>query len=97
MTAAYTDVKTLSYHVDNHDVLLAMHMDVSFPLPVYIIGGLESRRAYTISVLAYTVADGPRSIHLTAVTRESKQLVQKVYTIDTASDCTVCTLTNRVV
>ena len=39
---------------------------------VYIIGGLEPRRAYTVSILAYTVADGPKSIHLTAVTRQRK-------------------------
>ena len=34
----------------------------------YIVGGLERSTPYTFSVLAYTVADGPRSIHLTAVT-----------------------------
>ena len=34
----------------------------------YIIGGLQSGMPYTISVLAYTVADGPRSIRLVAVT-----------------------------
>ena len=35
---------------------------------VYIVGGLERATQYTLSVLAYTVADGPRSIHLTAAT-----------------------------
>lgn len=34
----------------------------------YIVGGLEPGTPYTLSILAYTVADGPRSIHLTAVT-----------------------------
>ena len=34
----------------------------------YIVGGLQPATAYTFSVLAYTVADGPKSIHLTAVT-----------------------------
>ena len=34
----------------------------------YIVGGLERETPYTLSVLAYTVVDGPRSIHLTAVT-----------------------------
>ena len=34
----------------------------------YIVGGLERATPYTFSVLAYTVADGPRSIHLTAIT-----------------------------
>ena len=34
----------------------------------YIVGGLERATPYTFSILAYTVADGPRSIHLTAVT-----------------------------
>ena len=34
----------------------------------YIVGGLERATPYAISVLAYTVADGPRSIYLTAIT-----------------------------
>ena len=35
----------------------------------YIVGGLERSTPYTFSILAYTLAgDGPRSIHLTAVT-----------------------------
>jgi hypothetical protein len=34
----------------------------------YIVGGLQRATAYTFSVLAYTVADGPRSIHLTTIT-----------------------------
>lgn len=34
----------------------------------YIIRGLEPETAYIFSVLAYTVDDGPRSIHLTAIT-----------------------------
>ena len=34
----------------------------------YVVGGLERATPYTFSVLAYTVADGPRSIHLTAIT-----------------------------
>lgn len=34
----------------------------------YIVGGLQRATAYTFSILAFTVADGPRSIHLTAVT-----------------------------
>lgn len=34
----------------------------------YIVGGLQRSTPYTFSILAYTVADGPRSIHLTAVT-----------------------------
>ena len=34
----------------------------------YIVGGLERATPYTISVLAYTIADGPRSIYLTAIT-----------------------------
>ena len=34
----------------------------------YIVGGLERATPYTFSVLAYTVADGPKSIHLTAIT-----------------------------
>ena len=34
----------------------------------YIAGGLKPATAYIFSILAYTVADGPRSIHLTAIT-----------------------------
>ena len=34
----------------------------------YIIKGLKPATAYIFSMLAYTVADGPRSIHLTAIT-----------------------------
>ena len=34
----------------------------------YIVGGLERATPYTFSILAYTVADEPRSIHLTAIT-----------------------------
>lgn len=34
----------------------------------YIVSGLQRATAYTLSVLAYTVADGPKSIHLTVVT-----------------------------
>ena len=34
----------------------------------YIIGGLAPETAYTISMLVYTVADGPRSVHLTVLT-----------------------------
>ena len=44
---------------------------------VYLVGGLEPRTAYTVSILAYTVADGPKSIHLTAVTRSRKQAEEK--------------------
>jgi hypothetical protein len=35
---------------------------------VYVVGGLQRSTPYSFSILAYTVADGPRSIHLTAVT-----------------------------
>lgn len=35
---------------------------------VYIVGGLQRATAYTFGILAYTVADGPRSIHLTTDT-----------------------------
>lgn len=34
----------------------------------YIVNGLTPATAYIFSVLAYTVADGPKSIHLTAIT-----------------------------
>ena len=39
----------------------------------YIISGLQPRTAYTVSILAYTTAgNGPRSIHLTVLTRARK-------------------------
>ena len=34
----------------------------------YIVAGLKPATAYIFSVLAYTVGDGPRGIHLTAIT-----------------------------
>lgn len=34
----------------------------------YVVGGLQRATPYTFSILAYTVADGPRSVHLTAIT-----------------------------
>ena len=34
----------------------------------YIVSGLQRATLYTFSILAYTVADGPRSIFLTATT-----------------------------
>ena len=36
----------------------------------YIIQGLLPSTSYVVSVLAYTVGDGPRSIHLTVITNE---------------------------
>lgn len=36
----------------------------------YIIGNLQSSASYVVSVLAYTIGDGPRSIHLTATTND---------------------------
>ena len=33
-----------------------------------IVGGLAADKAYTCSVLAYTVEEGPRSVYLTVVT-----------------------------
>lgn len=42
----------------------------------YIIGNLQPRTAYTLSILAYTAkGDGPKSIRLTAATRASKILL----------------------
>ena len=39
----------------------------------FIVGGLQSRTAYTVSILAYTAAgDGPRSIRLTTTTSTRK-------------------------
>ncbi len=35
---------------------------------VYVVTGLQPKTAYIVSVLAYTVGDGPRSIRLTVIT-----------------------------
>ena len=46
----------------------------------YIVSGLEPGTAYVVSALAYTVGDGPRSIHLTVLTplvSEWKQLTYR--------------------
>ena len=48
-----------------NEVLYNISGNISF---AYIIGELKPATAYVFSVLAYTVADGPRSIHLTAIT-----------------------------
>lgn len=37
----------------------------------YTVTGRQPNTAYVVSILAYTVEDGPRSIHLTAVTPSS--------------------------
>ena len=43
-------------------------MDLYANVTEYLIGGLKPSTSYTVSVLAYTVGDGPRSIHLTGTT-----------------------------
>ena len=42
----------------------------------YIVTGLEPATAYIFSMLAYTVADGPRGIHLTAITNAEGAFVK---------------------
>ncbi len=42
---------------------------------VYILSKLRPGTGYVCSILAYTVADGPRSIHLTAVTRATGKII----------------------
>lgn len=55
----------------------------------YIIGGLQPRTAYTVSILAYTAAgDGPRSVRLTTVTR-----ICKIQTSYYYQSVTVCMIT----
>ena len=41
----------------------------------YIITGLTANTAYVCSMLAFTVADGPRTIHLTAITMEDGKVL----------------------
>ena len=43
-------------------------IDLRENVTVYTIGDLMPSTSYVVSVLAYTVGDGPRSIHLTATT-----------------------------
>ena len=50
----------------SEDELVIEIMDIT--TFAYIIMGLKPATAYIFSMLAYTVADGPRSIHLTAIT-----------------------------
>ena len=45
----------------------------------YIVTGLKPATAYIFSMLAYTVADGPRGIHLTAITNAEGVFVKYVY------------------
>ena len=42
--------------------------DIDNVIMAYIVDGLKRATPYTFSILAYTVADGPRSTQLTAVT-----------------------------
>ena len=42
----------------------------------YIVTGLKPATAYIFSMLAYTVADGPRGIHLTAITNAEGAFVK---------------------
>ena len=50
----------------------------------YVVGGLQPATEYAFSVLAYTVADGPRTTPLTATTF-SKEKFMTVYTMHSQS------------
>lgn len=60
----------------------------------YIIGGLQPRTAYSVSILAYTAAgNGPRSIHLTVLTRTRKiqtYTIMSVLLVNDIGMATVC-------
>ena len=45
-------------------------LDLSANVTEYVIGNLTSSTIYEVTVLAYTVGDGPRSIFLTAQTND---------------------------
>jgi len=45
-------------------------LDLAENVTEYLIGNLSSSTIYEVSVLAYTVGDGPRSIFLSATTNE---------------------------
>ena len=51
----------------------------------YIIGNLTSSTDYEVSILAYTIGDGPRSIYLTATTN-SEDICEYIltYSCDTS-------------
>ena len=77
--APYSDVKTLSYQVDNHDMLLAMHTDVSLPGPIdqshpsspghsCQVDGIAQLRA---SCIEYTCGS---EVHVSVTSRESTTL-----------------------
>ena len=44
----------------------------------YIVSGLEPGTAYIVSMLAYTVGDGPRSIHLTVITPRISECMKRL-------------------
>ena len=46
---------------------------------VYVVTGLQPKTAYSISVLAYTVGDGPRTLRLTAITTSRGKCCSFVY------------------
>ena len=47
-------------------------MDLYANVTEYLIKGLKPSTSYIVSVLAYTVGDGPRSIHLTGATNDER-------------------------
>ena len=47
----------------------------------YILSGLDPGKAYIVSVLAYTVGDGPRSIHLTVFTPLVSECGEMMYEV----------------
>ncbi len=55
----------LMYKTSNQDEVI---LDISGNVTEFVIGGLEASTVYEVSVLAYTVEDGPRSIFLSATT-----------------------------
>ena len=43
-----------------------------------IVSGLELGTAYVVSMLAYTIGDGPRSIHLTVITPRISECMKRL-------------------
>ena len=54
-------------------------VDLPVNMTEYIIEGLLPATSYVVSVLAYTIGEGPRSIHLTATTNDRSICKSNIY------------------
>ena len=56
-------------------------VDLPVNMTEYIIEGLLPATSYVVSVLAYTIGEGPRSIHLTATTNDRSICKSNIYVL----------------